>query len=92
MIEAIRERCPDPKCGAYTGHSPFCSLATAEYKAEQMVQYYSAWLRDVSHYREKAERLREQVTLWQGKFAILKHENNQLRKKIRESSASRPKH
>lgn len=33
---------------------------------------------------DKVERLRREMEFWKGKFYVIKHENNQLRKKIKE--------
>lgn len=78
--ESVQYRCAD--CGALTGHSPLCGIAPVEYKAKGMERYYKAWLSQGQYYRELCELLRQRVTLWQGKHAMLRHENNKLRKKL----------
>lgn len=40
-----------------------------------------SWRRTAGDAFDREKRLREQVTLWQGKFAMVKHENNALRRK-----------
>lgn len=47
-----------------------------------VVGYYEAWKRDHDWNCKLRARMRNDETLWQGKHAILRHENNQLRKKI----------
>lgn len=75
------DRCPE--CDALKGHGVKCSRMTTEEKAAMAMQYYDSWMKTHDHYRELCKRLREQVTLWQGKHALLRHENNQLRRKLR---------
>ena len=78
---ANRECCPDPNCGMWIGeghHHPRCKLAPVEVKAQMLERYYGYWLQSVKH----QEWLREQITLWQGKFLIVKNENNKLRRKL----------
>jgi hypothetical protein len=87
-----RTKCPE--CGAYDGHGIECELKTpAEWRAAAL-QYHKAWNESEKPVRERyKERYEhwdrsirkacEQVTHWQGKFRIVKHENNQLRKKLK---------
>lgn len=79
-IEPVQNHCAD--CNALIGHAPLCKLATVEYKSAEMERYYKAWLSQGEHYRELCDRLRQQVVLWQGKHAMLRHENNRLRSKL----------
>ena len=37
-------------------------------------------------FTDRMLRLRQEVSLWQGKCAVLKHENNKLREKLRRLS------
>ncbi len=78
----MNEKCPE--CGAYqissNSHSITCSLQ--DWK-ETALRYYNAWLRDSKALTEVRHRSFNQVTFWQGKFHAVKHENNQLRKKLK---------
>lgn len=71
------EKCPE--CNALKGHSITCSLQSVEEKAAQTMIYYNAWL----HAQVVSQRLKAQVTFWQGKHAMLRHENNKLRKRLK---------
>lgn len=87
MTEAS-ERCPE--CSALHGeHHPLCSLATDAYKAGQLEHYYKAWLAQEEKHRSRIAAMRghlsywrEAVTRWQGKFRIVAHENNVLRRRL----------
>lgn len=81
-------RCPE--CQALSGHCITCSLQTVEEKAAQAMQYYNAWLRDREQYSKLCLRYREQITLWQGKHALLRRENNALRRKIKRQTPNAP--
>lgn len=70
--------CPDKGCGARFGHSLVCRLASVEERAEQRDVAVQGWHTCIA----KAERLLHQVTFWQGKHAILRLENNKLRRKV----------
>jgi hypothetical protein len=76
----MSEFCPAKECGARGGHHPLCPLSPAEYKARQLEWYY----RHVLEQCVTIGRLRRLVTEWQGKHAILKAENNKLRKRLRQ--------
>lgn len=79
-----RTRCPAPECGAYDDHHiPGCPLAPLEYKAEMMLVYYKKWLEERAVSMHERQRLRDLATLWQGKHAMLRHENNRLRRKLK---------
>ncbi len=76
-------KCPDPNCGAYgDSHSVMCSTISHEERLAKMrannQAYYEQRQRDENYRRE----LIKQVTFWQGKCAILRHENNKLRSKL----------
>lgn len=81
------DKCPAKECGAYGGHHPLCPLAPPEYKEAQLTRYMVALNQGLERYRLMAER----VTLWQGKHALLRHENNRLRKKLREMTGGKEK-
>jgi hypothetical protein len=72
------EFCPAKECGARGGHHPLCPIAPVEYKAGKLEWYY----RRVLEQCVTIERLRRLVTEWQGKYAMLKAENNKLRARL----------
>ena len=64
------------------------------YAKSELIRYWKAyadlsaadrsWTKKVETNAERrVQKAREQTTLWQGKCAILRHENNQLRKKLK---------
>lgn len=77
------------ECGAYHGHSIDCEQKTPKEWRASALQYYKAWLKLEMRERhrvkvldERIKRIKDAATLWQGKYAILKLENNALRKKL----------
>lgn len=79
-----RTRCTDPTCGAYDGHhGPLCKLAPLEYKAAQLESYYHCWREEHKRYHTLYDRHKKDVTFWQGKFSMVKQENNALRAKLK---------
>ncbi len=84
--EPARERCEE--CAVYVGgayrHSIECSRDTRT--PEEKFEYYRARIQQLIEHAERYQRAidhwSEQVTLWQGKFRIVKHENNTLRRKL----------
>lgn len=72
-------------CGALKDHAPNCKEMTPDDIAQQASQYYAAWLREHELRMKQGDRLRDLVTFWQGKFAIMKLENNRLRRKCRKA-------
>lgn len=67
----------------YGGHKLDCSLITVEFLKSQLIkmremEMHNSRARQIQRNREK-----DLLTLWQGKFHALRHENNQLRKKLR---------
>lgn len=73
---------PCPECGAYQGHSPRCSLIDFEEAKVQLSRYFGYFLNFEVRLREVANRLDKEVTNWQGRHAILRQENNALRRKL----------
>ena len=71
----MSEKCA--KCGMLPhAHHPLCEAGTLEYKAWYLGRLYPL----LEKVMKQRDRLLEQATLWQGKHAILKHENNKLRR------------
>jgi hypothetical protein len=71
-------------------HSVTCSKATAERRAELYKAYYEMMQRTQQHNTRAFNLLRDRVTFWQGKCAILKRENNALRRKLAKLPAPPP--
>lgn len=79
-----RVRCPDPKCGAFDGHhGPHCEMAPDEWKLRWLPVYLRNRDKAIGELYRTQDHLRALVTLWQGKYALVKHENNQLRRKLK---------
>lgn len=88
-VEATKSMTPCHECGAYHSHSPECSIIDFETAKKQLAQYVAAWRKLELERRAfesgvmlRASRYRQETTYWQGKFNILKHENNSLRRKL----------
>lgn len=86
-----KEKCPE--CDAYTGHSIGCSLMDEQCAKEMLAQYYDASLKIETRHREYIAWMKRRVNdaekeaeFWKGKFVVVKHENNKLRKKLRNKS------
>jgi len=75
---------PCPECGSYyeDDHAIDCSKMGDEEKAEKLKQYYQAWLELTNERRALILRYGKDITFWQGKFRIVAHENNALRRKL----------
>ena len=76
------EFCRD--CGARGRHVLDCSWQSYAGAIDGMMGYYQAWI-DQSNANN---RIRRDVTLWEGKYRIVKHENNKLRKRLYEKEAN----
>lgn len=81
-------RCPE--CEALNGHHPLCNRMDCETAKSELRRYYQCWLEIENKRRqslveaeEKVRRFKDHATLWQGKYQIVKHENNVLRRKLR---------
>lgn len=70
------------ECHAYGGHSPLCGNQTLEDAKRNAKQYYEAWLRNEYRDSNSSGRLRKKLIFWQGKFNMVKQENNKLRRKL----------
>lgn len=55
---------------------------TLEEKAEQTMRYYNAWRKKCDEQHEIQIKWQQYAVLWQGKHAILRHENNKLRRAL----------
>lgn len=81
-LSAGREKCPE--CGTWkaTHHRIDCQLQTVEEKAASAAWYSCAWMDAMKEVRELRQRIYPQITFWQGKYAIVKQENNVLRRRL----------
>lgn len=86
-MSSERKKCVE--CGAYTGHSPTCSLMDEKCAKEMLALYYDAWLKIETKHREELARMQRRINtakkeaeFWKGKFVVVKNENNTLRRKI----------
>lgn len=81
-----------PECGAYwhngkeahgivTG-GKVCPKQSIEYLWRTAQAYYDAWLDERRQHIFTRKRLTDYATTIQGKHAILRHENNKLRRKL----------
>lgn len=73
---------PCPECGAFKGHAPDCSSTSREDLAQAYRDTQKMWREENSRFIKRICDLQTMVTLWQGKHAIVRHENNKLRAKV----------
>ncbi len=71
------------ECSAVQGHYPTCSMQTKKELANWVDIYLKLYNEDREHMEAKRKHRNEQITLWQGKFRIVKQENNAMRKHVR---------
>lgn len=75
------ERCKD--CGCFFGgHTYRCKNLSDKDKLDmypRLAEAYSTNLNYTEHLRKK---ITKEMTFWQGKFRIVAHENNMLRRKL----------
>jgi len=60
----------------------FAQIRPLRKRPQSPKPYYRAWLADSAHYQKQRKRLSNLITLWQAKHAMLRHENNKLRRKL----------
>lgn len=60
----------------------FCSRMSREFLETQLMVYYQSWLQEHEANTKLRTRLHYDETFWQGKHAMLRHENNKLRRKL----------
>lgn len=83
-----------PECKAYEKHHPECENITFEDAKEQLKRYYGLYKENyaktnleankrVQRADKYAERMKAEMQQWKAKFNEVKHENNQLRKKLK---------
>lgn len=78
MMTPVCEECKSYK----HEHGVMCSKMPITEKAGMAMKYYETWKdhRDWAH--ERIIFLRKEMMRWQGKFLVVKNENNKLRKKL----------
>ena len=65
-------------------HSDTCSKNSWQDLMDIVVKLKQESSRQYMRYQTNRQRLHEQLVMWQGKFTIVKLENNSLRKKLKE--------
>ena len=77
------------ECGAYHGHAPECSLMSGEYAKSELKRYYRVWLEmEMKHRKfdkglyDQIKKAKKEAEFWKGKYAVVKIENNKLRRKV----------
>ncbi len=86
---ALSEVPPCPECGGLRGGhgNRRCSLMTLEYAQQEIINVEQRWIKlnvmTSSNWQKDRDKLKKQIDFYQSKVAVLKHENNQLRKKLR---------
>jgi hypothetical protein len=80
---------PCPKCLAYHGHHPECTVIDFETAKKMLSEYYRTWLEMETKHRKYADGLynrikkaKKEAEFWKGKFNTVKIENNSMRKKL----------
>jgi hypothetical protein len=73
--EIMATRCPECNC-YYGAHRVSCSRMTVDYMRVLLKASHNREQRNTAARR----RLKETAALWQGKFHLLRHENNKLRR------------
>lgn len=80
--QALRDNWPYsghcPECDHYNSHTVECSLAPHVYRLELIKDLKARMM----WYHDRAQEFGRDATFWQGKHAMLRHENNRLRKKL----------
>jgi len=83
------------ECGAYHGHSPKCTLIDEKCAKEMLAQYYDIWSEmEMKHHKyndilyKRIDKAKKDAEFWKGKFAVIKNENNVLRRKLAKENAA----
>jgi len=85
LTQLDRIQCPHPQCGAFDGHHPLCPIAPDEWRAAHFLQYVSNYEARLQRLQKALNRQIELTSVWHGRWAMVKHENNKLRKKVAKS-------
>lgn len=73
---------PCLECKQKPGHLTLCSRRPSEAVAEEFRRTFPQWQKECQLLARLLSKAREQAMFWQGKFAILKAENNALRRQL----------
>jgi hypothetical protein len=74
-------------CGALEGHGYWCEVPTPEERVEILERALKHWLAAQGRTEKALRRQVDLVEMWHGKYAIVKHENNVLRRKLKRQEA-----
>jgi hypothetical protein len=82
MIDHSKPPCEE--CGSYDSenHHPKCGKKSDEEKIREFSYYYEVWLDTNDQLIKLIKKRAEEITFWQGKYRMVKHENNKLRRKL----------
>lgn len=70
-------------CGIFNGHHTInCKELTDKDKLEEYPRIVKDYLENLNYIRSLQNRITKEITFWQGKFRIVAHENNMLRRKL----------
>lgn len=76
-----QDRCPE--CLAYGGfHTWLCRSIPYDQKVAHLEWYANTFLNGQERYRKAMLARKDMIAALQGKCAVLKHENNRLRRKL----------
>lgn len=84
----MNDKCP--QCGAYSGHAPECPTHTVDSLRAALLGSCKIHAHERDILRDMVFRHRESVTFWQGKFHMVRQENNKLRNKARLHALQKP--
>lgn len=79
---------PCPECGGLRGGhaNRRCSLMTLGHAQQEIINVEQRWIKlsgiTYGNWQKDRDKLKKQIVFYQAKFAVLKHENNKLRKKL----------
>lgn len=81
------------ECGAFKGHHPICENIDIDEAKRQLKIYFDSYQNRTREAEKRgrdygiwANILKKNLELWKGKFLVVTHENNKLRKKINDKS------
>lgn len=73
---------PCPHCRSLYGHSHDCESGTIEARIERWKRWGEYFIGKSDRLERVIKRQNELAQMWQGKYAIVKHENNKLRQRL----------
>jgi hypothetical protein len=75
--------CQECQCRIDYGHNHLCSQATKF----DLLDYIETLEQCIDRKNKSLKRFPKQVTLWQGKFMMVKNENNKMRRNIKKEAS-----